>query len=307
MNTERLNDQPTIDHRCDVRRKLTCITARIAVVFALLIAVQVIALLLLVAPHSEAAPPARSPDIGPVRASAAITMDQFTFLPLIIAPTHLESCQGITRQTYETLSVNPPPTDRPADQHADLNLGLRGYTPTVASLSLVNLGGSSDSSAPQFPGFFGDDRTPQFTSAARVFNWDWGCNCPTTPISSPAATLLGMATEPGEIIGVPGSGYAIGSGFNVLVLHAAPGRITLKYTRDDNVINGYTIHVEKLCVEPELLSLYIASNAAGRGSLPALRAGQPFGRAAGGEIQVALQDSGAWMDPRSRKDWWQGR
>jgi len=48
-------------------------------------------------------------------------------------------------------------------------------------------------------------------------------------------------------------------------------------------------------------------NDAGRGHLPALRAGQAFGRARGDEIGGVIRDNGAFMDPRSRKDWWQGR
>src|SRR5205085_209273 len=152
-------------------------------------------------------------------------------------------CQPIATESYTTLSVSPPPTDRPAEQHGDLNLGWRGYTPTLATLTLVDLGGPTDSSAPQFPGFFGDNRTPQFSSAAQVYNWSWACNCRTTPITNPPVTVLGMTTSGGEIIHTPPSGYSIGSGFEVLVLYAAASRITLKYTRDDNVIQGYTIHV----------------------------------------------------------------
>jgi hypothetical protein len=29
--------------------------------------------------------------------------------------------------------------------------------------------------------------------------------------------------------------------------------------------------------------------------------------AVGSEIQVAVRDTGSFMDPRSRNDWWQGR
>ena len=50
-----------------------------------------------------------------------------------------------------------------------------------------------------------------------------------------------------------------------------------------------------------------ASDNAGRGRMPALRAGQAFGHARGGEIGVAIRDWGTFLDPRSRKDWWQGR
>jgi hypothetical protein len=126
-------------------------------------------------------------------------------------------------------------------------------------------------------------------------------------ITDPEVTLAGMAVAPGETIHVPGSGYEIGAGYEVLVLYASKERITLKYTREDNVVWGYTIHVENVCVEPSLLALYESWNQAGRDHLPALRAGQAFGRARTDEIGVAIRDTGAFLDPRSRKDWWKGR
>jgi len=60
-------------------------------------------------------------------------------------------------------------------------------------------------------------------------------------------------------------------------------------------------------VEPNLLALYERMNAQGRGHLPALRAGQAFGRARDTEIRVSIRDTGRFMDPRVRKDWWAGR
>jgi hypothetical protein len=89
-----------------------------------------------------------------------------------------------------------------------------------------------------------------------------------------------------------------------MVLFADDDTITLKYTRDDNVVHGYTVHLSGICVEPTLLALYRALNDAGRSSLPALRPDQPLGRARGDQVYAAVRDTGAWMDPRSRKDWW---
>ena len=80
--------------------------------------------------------------------------------------------------------------------------------------------------------------------------------------------------------------------------------ITLKYTREDNVVSGYTVHVVGLCVEPALRALYAANHAAGRGDLPALAGNQAFGRARSSEVLVSIRDTGSFMDPRSRKDWW---
>jgi hypothetical protein len=120
-------------------------------------------------------------------------------------------------------------------------------------------------------------------------------------------TLAGLRASRGETIHVPGAGYDIGQGNQVLVLYADRERITLKYTGEDTAATGYTIHVEGVCTEPNLLNLYNQMTAAGRGHLPALRAGQAFGRAINTEIQVAIRDTGRFMDPRSRKDWWRGR
>lgn len=228
------------------------------------------------------------------------------FLPLI-STSIVSPCQPLPGAVYSALAVLPPPTDRPAEQHADLNLALRSYTPTGGYLGLVDYGGPTDPGAPQLPGLFADNRTGSFVRLARVYDWNWGCNCRGEPLASPPVTLAELATTPGEPLHVPDSGYVIGSGYEVLVLYAAPDRITLKYTRTDNVVHGYTLHLEGLCVAPALLDLYQSWNAAGRSQLPALFAGQAFGRAASDAVGVAIRDSGAFMDPRSRKDWWRGR
>jgi hypothetical protein len=231
-------------------------------------------------------------------------MTTFVFLPYLAWGT--QTCTPVEEESYGTLSVNPPPTDRPAENHADLNLALRGYAPTSAFLGLIDIGGAADPNAPHLTGLFADQRTPTFSAVYRVYDWDWSCNCRGDPLTDPEVTLAGLAVTPDEVLHVPQSGYTIGSGYEVLVLYASDTRITLKYTRDDNVIAGYTLHVENVCVEPRLLALYRNMNEAGRGHLPALRAGQAFGRALGNEIGVAIRDYGTFLDPRSRKDWWPG-
>ena len=237
-----------------------------------------------------------------IRAADVVTSS--VYLPSVAT---LDPCTPIPGESYDVLWVVPPPTDRPAEEHGDLNLALRGYELTSATKGLVDYGGGTDDKAPQLPGLFADDRTPTFSDVYQVHQWDWGCNCRGPVITDPEVTLAGMAVAPGETIHVPGSGYEIGAGYEVLVLYASKERITLKYTREDNVVWGYTIHVENVCVEPSLLALYESWNKAGRDHLPALRAGQAFGRARSDEIGVAIRDTGAFLDPRSRKDWWKGR
>jgi hypothetical protein len=228
------------------------------------------------------------------------------YLPLV---TQWKQCQA-TGEIYGDLSMLPPPTDRPAENHADLNLFLRNYERIDGvALGLVNYGGGIDVNAPQLRGLFSPFRLPTFTNTYRVNHWFWapppdpGTRGP--PITDWPTTLIGMAVTPGELIRAPYSGYDIGGGMEVMVLYAAANRITLSYTREDSIAFGYAIHVENICVDPNLVALYQARNASGRGRLPALQAGEAFGRAAGTEIGVAIRDRGAFMDPRSRKDWWQ--
>ncbi|TEU19048.1 MAG: LysM peptidoglycan-binding domain-containing protein [Anaerolineales bacterium] len=213
----------------------------------------------------------------------------------------------IVGESYGDFSVNTAPTDPPAEEHPDLNLTMRGYEPINAYKGLVDYGGATDPNAPQLPGLFADNRTPTFSTVYQLYGWDWERKRRGSLVTNPEVSMAGLAVTPGETIHVPDSGYSIGGGYEMLVLYATPERITLKYTPDDHVIWGYTLHVENIYVEPRLLALYQSWNEAGRGRLPALRAGQAFGRARGDEIGVVIRDRGAFMDPRSRKDWWQGR
>lgn len=239
-------------------------------------------------------------DYNGIRSSDVIT--SYLFFPFVSAGAF-----------YGTVTVLTPasPTDPPAANHPDKNLALRGYITTTAYLGLVNLyGGVPDPAAPQLAGLFADNRVPTISHVYQVYDWDWSCNCRGAPLNSYEVTLAGMSTKPGETILVPGSGYDIGrlpSGYAVMVLYAGSNRLTLKYTRDDDVIHGYTIHLEGIGIDPDLQALYDATNAAGRVRLPALYTGQGLGHALGNEIKVAIRDTGTFLDPRSHLDWWQGR
>ncbi|HZQ04981.1 MAG TPA: hypothetical protein VFD70_00260 [Anaerolineae bacterium] len=246
------------------------------------------------------------------------------FLPLLTSSTPNDAtCDNFAGDPYAAITVNPPPTDRPADQHADLNLALRGYKATTGTLGLIDYGGSTDLQAPKLYSLFADNRVPTFSSVSQVYDWEWTCNCRGNPITDPVVSLAGMGVTPGEAMRVPTSQYNIGTvhvrpargffedwreddpnAYEVLVLYAAPNRITLKYTREDNVVRGYTLHIENVCVASNLLQLYQQWNTAGRAQLPALKAGQTFARAQTNEIGVVIRDNGSFMDPRSRKDWW---
>ncbi len=220
------------------------------------------------------------------------------------------TCPPIIGESYSTVAPESAPTNRPAEAHPDLNLALRGYISTTADLRLVDVDNPTDASAPQLAGLFGDNRTGVFSAAYQVNDWDWTLDRRSTSIVVPPVTLAGLVVSPGEIIRVPAAGYDLGRsalGYQVMVLYASTTRITLKYTREDNVVYGYTLHLENICVEPSLLALYQATNAAGRVRLPALYAFQGVGQAMDTELRVAIRDTGAFMDPRARPDWWQGR
>jgi hypothetical protein len=242
--------------------------------------------------------------LGAGSAAASARSDPITAASDVYIPLVVQGCQPLPGASYGTLPILGDPTDRPAEEHADLNLALRGYEPTDAYLGLVEYGPPTDPNSPQLTGLYSPARVPTFAAAYQVHHWDWGCNCRGPVITDPEVTLLGVAAGPHELVHVPPSGYDIGGGFEVLVLYAAENRITLKYTGEDNVVYGYTVHIENICVDPTLLALYEQWNAAGRSQLPALRAGQAFGYAVGPSFGVAIRDTGAFMDPRSHQDWW---
>lgn len=241
-------------------------------------------------------------------ADSAKAFGEFAADRVLLPLMYLEQVSSVTGASYTTIPVEQPPTDRPAAIHGDLNLALRSYEPTTASLSLVDYAGATDAGAPQIRGLFPDNRTPSFTSAYRVYDWNWACGsngCRGTLLNTYAVTLLGMGTRPGELLAAPRRDAEIyPGGHTTLVLYAEPTRITLKYTRNDNVVSGYTVHLEKLNVDTNLLALYRWADVEGRGQLPALKNGQPLGLASGGEVLVAIRDCGTFMDPRSKKDWW---
>jgi hypothetical protein len=235
--------------------------------------------------------------------SSRLTTNFFrTYLPIISRP---EDVCRPTGEDYGTLEITPETLS--AETHPDINLAVRGYVLTTAELRLVNYNGSADPGAPQLAGVFSPQRPPIFTFVYRVYDWDWGNQRQGDPIDDPVVTLADLAATPGETVHVPDRlGSDIGYGYKVLVLYASSDHLTLKYTREDSMVSGYGVHLENVCVDSSLLSLYQQLNNAGRHQLPALRAGQAVGHALGNHVGVAIRDTGAFMDPRSRKDWWRG-
>lgn len=225
-------------------------------------------------------------------------------------PEPTETPEPTPGPTFDAIPVSGPPVDRPAEVNGDVNLALRGYVETAQFADLIDVGGDTDPDAPQLSALFTPQRRPAFQVVYQVHQWDWGCGdigCRGAPIAYPEVTMVGVATTPGEPITIPSRNADIYQGVYIaMVIYAAPDRITLKYTREDSPVFGYMVHLEGVTVEPTLVALYNQLNAAGRGSLPALRNGERLGNAAAEVMGVVVRDTGSFMDPRSRKDWWRG-
>ncbi len=204
---------------------------------------------------------------------------------------------------YSLLSVL---TDHSPIRPADVNLVVRGSASIRATRGLVDYPGEADRGAPQLVGLFADSRAPAIVATYQVYDWNPGCDCRGALFTDYDVTFVGLSATPGEEIRVPDSGYDIGNGFEALVIYADAERIVFTYTRSGSVIRGYTVYVEAVAVDAALVAMYERANSAGRIELPALRSAQVFGKAKGDEVKVAIRDSGAFMDPRSRKDWWRG-
>lgn len=243
--------------------------------------------------------PTRIPTVIYVRATPTTTP---------VAPLEVKlSCPTFSENTYSSLSIISKATAHPETQ-ADINMNLREYNVINEKLSLIDSAPSADDDpkAPQLFTLFRDKRAPLVTATYRVNNWDWNSNSRGGPIIQPKVTLVALAAKPGERFLLPQSGYSIGSGKQALVLYATKNFITLKYTREDNVVVGYTIHLGNICVDPHLLKLYNSLHASGRSQLPALAGGETVGTIQSNYIMVAIRDTGTFMDPRIRKDWWIG-
>ncbi len=255
--------------------------------------------------------------------TGTFTYTDSVFLPLVLngyppAPP-APVCPITSTRRYGLIPVPGNPADHPDYLHGDLNLSLRGWEPvTGVSLGLVNYNGAGDSNAPNLKGIFADGRVPVFTAAYQVYNWDWGCGadgCRGNLLNTWNTTLLGMQATPGEALRIPNRAPDIYQGnYRALVLYAEENRLTLVYVEEDTVANGYAVHFEDVCVDPNLLALYrsrvdangwrIDNGSDPHYQLPALNNGQTLGTAGGSEIKVAIRDRGAFMDPRSQKDWW---
>jgi len=252
-----------------------------------------------------------------------LTPTALWYLPLVEAH---RTCPSASTNEYESGTAYQYDVDdpvRPAYDHADKNIELRGYaanTEPDLRRDLVNYG-CDDDKAPQFATAFSPPRVPALVGFHRVHHWEWRDSpdpgARAGPILWPPVTALGLQTAPGETLCVPESGYTIGGGMEVLVLFADADTVALRYTRhDSSAPPGYTLHIDNICTDPNLLALYEELDDADGPrydypnhsyALPNLRAGQPLGVARGDETVFAVADTGTFQDPRSLNEFWRVR
>lgn len=255
--------------------------------------------------------------------------NNLSFLPLILKPA---TCPGTSGNVYAAgtaLQFDMDDPVRPAYEHADKNLALRGYTLNTdpgLRRELLDFGKDDPTQPPQIATLFSPARVAPLLSFYQIGQWIWAAPPEPghrgAPVASPPVTALGLATTPGETLHVPRSGYDIGGGMEVLLIFADEDTVALRYTREDSSgAPGYTVHVDNICTDPNLLALYQSLDDPGGPryvykppwqrpyayNLPNLPAGQPFGVARYGEVVVAIVDSGTFMDTRSCGGWWQIR
>jgi hypothetical protein len=251
-------------------------------------------------------------------------------LPLVIKPTAQQAggCPSTSARSYSSGIIYQFDHDnpvRPAYNHADKNIDLRGYVSTNSPAVFVDYGVGDPIQPPQFASLFSPQRVPNFGSF-RVNSWNWAPSpnpgSAGGPVTDPVVTVLGLQTTAGEQLHAPTHGRNIGDDFGQggsMVIYADSDTITLKFAREDSAApgTGYTVHIDNICTDPNLLALYNSLDGAARNTyssnrpyfyhLPGLTAGKVFGTARGNQIRVAIVDSGAYMDPRSCNDWWQVR
>ena len=229
------------------------------------------------------------------------------YLPLVLKPP--EVCQPIPGVSYTAISVDVGHSQFPdPDAAHDLrfNINLFEYHPVVQTRGLITYG--VNEGTPRLIHLFSEPHIPTLTEVYMLY--EDGKAASPYPVS-----FLGLGTTVEQIIHTPDRNAVIDSrGYVAMVLYASERTITLKYGREDGLARfdgegkliggGYVVQLDGICVEPSLLALYAQVDAAGRVNLPALYGHQALGRASGGEIRVAIRDTGTLMDPRSRNEWW---
>ncbi len=237
-------------------------------------------------------------DVGEVTTASGETAGEFTTSET--ASTSSVAAPTTSNNQYEIIPLEQPRDGRVPAEHGDLNVHLRGAQRTDSSegRQLISLAGDTDPAAPNFRGVL----EPDFVAEYTLKNWDWGCNCASDWINSIA--MMGVKVTPGQDIFIPRVPFEIYQGrFRATVLYASEDSVTISYTRDGSVANGYSVHYVGLNTDPNLVAQF---NTIGIEEMqaPGLDFETPVGTAASSELKVVIRDRGKFMDLRSEKDWW---
>ena len=223
----------------------------------------------------------------------AATVSNFLWIPTVHAQTNQPQCRTVTRRT--TPAVDDP----------DIRLTKRGRVDSGEPRSLIDVGGDTDPRAPQLGTLLGGVNTsPNITNVYQVNDYDGASPIVNDHGNNWGVTLMEWGTDPNQTIHAPHTGYKISELYNYTVLYASEHELTLKNTLEDDVVFGYTVHLTDLNVNPVLLEMYNKNEASGRNMLLAIPCGFPVGTALNSAFDAAIRDTGSYMDPRSRKDWW---
>ncbi len=249
------------------------------------------------------------------------------YLPIAVGGggTRLAGCPTTSTNAYDVIPIEGGyyKDNRITDENPDFRLSILGYERVNEPLELVDYNGGSDPDAPRLHGLFRPPRRPRFTSAYLNYQWNWNDGPGSTPPYGSRGplnddpffrvTVLDFEMVAGETIYIPARSVPIYQGGVVaMVLYADENELTITYTRHDAVyLPGgiYVVHMVNFCVDPQLIAAYRAQLSNGRrntGKLPAIRNDQPIGVARADPLTIAIRDTAKLMDPRSRKDWWQG-
>jgi hypothetical protein len=285
------------------------------------------------APSAQAQAPAPAPveftpaSPSPITASvpltapitATTTLTPAAYLPIAISPPGANAgCPVTSTATFDLISVQGGfyKNNALTDENSDFRLSILGYQENNQPRQLVEYGGPADATAPQLHGIFQPNRLAQFKAVHKRFDWMWD-ETAAPPYGARGGvnndwpvSVLDLAASKGEPVFVPERSVANSRlGTVAIVLYADAGQITLHYGDADRVDSGYTVYLAAFCVDPNLVALYRAQLLAGKratGQLPAIRNDEKVGAVKADVVTVAIRDSGPFLDPRSRKDWWQG-
>ncbi len=211
------------------------------------------------------------------------------------------------------------PVKRPGSvaEDTDVNLDARNKPKLVTDQpkTLVDVGGPTDDAAPQFSTLFGPtlEFNPKIADVYQLYLNDGKTLIPYDISSNQGVTQIELKTD--NPVLAPALDYDLGGDilhYAILYINEKTGTITLKGTPEDNAVRGYTIHITGLeKIDPEIVKKYNESNDLyNRTKLAAISCGYPVGTPKnqggikGKTFRIAIADTGTFIDPRTRKDWW---